>query len=128
MDNISTAIKAIYELLKAELDIEVYLGYVGNDAVLPYVVIGSNDLMSNDTKTSTGYILELQTHIIADNMVEVLKYSAIARQLLHNQTFEASCVHACMHQSTMNFNEVKSQAGNEVILPQSIVKFHLIIE
>lgn len=129
MDNISIAIKAIYDLLKADMDMDIFLGSVSGEPKLPYVIIGSSDLTSNDTKTSSGYILEIQAHIVAGDMANVLTHSAKIRELLHNQTFDdVSCIHFCQHQSTMNFNETKPLVGGEVILPQSIIKFNLIIE
>ncbi len=125
MDSILSTIKSIHSLLKAKMDIDIYIGHVHSSIVPPYIIISASKIISNDTKTCTGYIMKLQTHIFDENAENILQYAGDIRNLLHNNIFDISHINACTHISTENFNAAME---NKIIIPQSIVTFNLIIE
>lgn len=113
--------------LKSNLSCSVYVGEVPHTAKMPYIVVQSFDAAPNDSKTNLGLEIEVQIKAIDENIKKCSVLSDEVYDLLHNHSFQEP-IQTCRYLSGYTFGGNVSFDGIESVIPQTIMKFNLLIE
>lgn len=122
--------KAATDLFMAKLGTlgyPIYSGQIDDGAVMPYVVVQMLTGSPDDTKTSLGLELEIQVKVLHDGLQEGLKLADDISSLMH-YTDLGSPIQLCRRTFNQTFNGGISLGGAEAIIPQTIMKFELLVK
>lgn len=111
----------------ATLGYPIYSGQIDDGATMPYVVAQIFTGTPDDTKTSLGLELEIQIKVLHDGLEEGLKLANDISSLMHNSDLGGN-IQFCRRTYNQTFNGGISLGGAEAIIPQTIMKFELLVK